>query len=383
MDAALVAKTLALFALVLGLLPIIAWVDRKQAALLQGRIGAERAALLGFRAAGLFQPMAEALKLIAKQGVDAVSARPILGRAMTVSAGFFALLGFAVIPVGGTYEFFGGQWSLVVADLEGGTLFAIGTGGIAALALVVGAWASGSRWASLGALRAVGQLMSYQAGLLAALLGALIAFGSLRPTEIVGAQQGTFAPLGFLVLLGWLAEDSAWLSWLRLPSWGIAVQPLGFLVFFTAALAWVGRTPFDSWRSLSDVGGGAWIERGGGHLGLLKLVELAQILMFGGLITTLYLGGWARPWVSDAQLLSLLTRYTGADLAGLLAMLLHISVFLVKLLAVVSLQGIISCVLPRFRADQSMEFGWKIVLPIALANIPLTALGVQMLTRWP
>jgi NADH-quinone oxidoreductase subunit H len=380
MDAITVAKTVFIFIVVGAVFaPIMTWVDRKQSALMQDRIGANRASIGGFTLIGLLHPLADVIKMITKEDVIPTGAHRLIHLLCPFIAAVPALISFAVIPYGGTYSAWGAEWSLVVADLDYGVLYVFAIGSIATYGTVLAGWAGNNNWGILGSLRASAQMISYEVSMGISAIGLFMVFESVRLTDIGVAQQQTFRVLGFVEHLGWAAPGTWWVDLLTLPMWGILLQPLGFVLFLTAIMAENKRPPFDTPEGESEIVAGYFIEYSGMKFGLYYMAEWVEGVVIAGLITAMFLGGWALPWLSDATLISALTNVFGANLGNLLAMAIHVGVFLGKVVAMIFFQMLIRWSLPRFRYDQVMDLGWKIMLPLSIANIVVTAFAILLI----
>lgn len=381
-DAVLVAKTLFIFgivALVFG--PLMTWVERKQSALMQDRIGANRADILGVRALGLLHPLADAIKMLTKEDHVPAGAHRFLHAVSPWIAAVPALVGFAIIPYGGRYELWGREVSLVAADLDYGVLYLFAIGSLATYGAMLAGWASNNNWGVLGALRVSAQMISYEVALGISAIGVFMVFGTLRLTDMGLAQQETFRVFAFLEHLGAVAPGQAWIDWIRLPLWGIVVQPLAFLLFLTALMAENKRAPFDLPEGESEIVAGYFIEYSGMRFGLYMLGEWIEVVVISGLITAMFLGGWSLPWISDAAMIASFSGWAGADLANLLAMLIGVGVFFAKVCALIFFQMLVRWSVPRFRYDQVMDLGWKILLPLSLLNVLATALGILIVAE--
>jgi NADH-quinone oxidoreductase subunit H len=379
-DVILIAKTLFLFILVVGLFsPIMTWVERKQSALMQDRVGANRADIFGFRVIGLFHPLADVLKMITKEDTIPVGAHRVLHMLCPFIAAVPALVSFAVIPYGGTYEAWGTQWSLVVADLDYGILYIFAIASIATYGTVLAGWAGNNNWGILGSLRASAQMISYEVAMGVSVIGVFMIYGSVKLTDIGMAQQETFRLLGFLEHLGFVGAGTPWVDLITVPMWGVFVQPLAFFIFLGAIMAENKRAPFDVPEAESEIVAGYFIEYSGMKFGLYYMAEWIEVVVIAGLMTALFLGGWSIPWVTDAELIAFLAVPLGPDLANLGAMVIHVGVFLFKVVFMIFFQQLIRWSLPRFRYDQVMTVGWKIMLPFSLANILVTGLAILIL----
>jgi NADH-quinone oxidoreductase subunit H len=197
-------------------------------------------------------------------------------------------------------------------------------------------------------------------------------FGTLKLTDMAIAQDQTFALFGFVRVLG--IEAPAFLDSVRLPYWGIFLQPLAFVLFLTCIMAENKRPPFDLPESESELVAGYFTEYSGMRFGLFYMAEFIQVVVVAGLMTVIFLGGWAIPWLSQETIIGLIEPAFGRGLATILCMVVHVSTFLVKVVAMIWFQMLIRWTLPRFRYDQLMDLCWKIILPLSLANVFVTAL---------
>ncbi len=185
------------------------------------------------------------------------------------------------------------------------------------------------------------------------------------------AQDTTFRLFGFLpVLFG--TQVPVWLDWLRLPAWGIFYQPLGFIMFLTAIMAENKRPPFDMPEGESEIIAGYHLEYSGMRFGLFYMSEFIEIVVIAGLVATLFLGGWAVPFVSQETIISTIAGAFNRDFATALCMIIHFHVFMVKVIVMIWLQMALRWTLPRFRYDQVMDLCWKIILPLSIVNIFVT-----------
>ncbi len=300
------------------------WGERKICARFQVRYGPNRAGPFG-----LLQPLADAVKAIFKEEIvpDHVD-RLIYIMAPGIS--FAAvLITFAVIPFGPAVDLFGRQVGLWIGDIEVGLIFLMAVAGLGSYGIVLGGWSSNNKYSLLGALRAAGQMISYELPLGVALLAVVLLAGSLNLREIVEFQA----------------------SW---PL--IALQPVGFLIFFMAILAENNRSPFDLPEAENELISGFMTEYGGIKFALYFIAEYTAMVVNSAIVATVFLGGWRWPAViSDLH-----------PLAG-------VGLFLAKVLFVLFLYVWIRASTPRVRLDKFMRYSWKFVLPLGLANLLATA----------
>jgi NADH-quinone oxidoreductase subunit H len=219
------------FLMTMGVL--LTWVERKQSAVMQDRIGANRADIFGIRALGLFHPLADALKLLTKEDFIPPQGNRFMHTLAPFIAFTTALIGFAVIPFGPPIQVMNRQISLQVADIHIGLLFIFVAAGLSIYGVILAGWSSANRYGMLGAIRGAAQTISYEVSMGLSIIGLLMVYGSLSLSEISSAQGE--------------------LLWGILPRWGVMVQPLGFLIFFTAAVAETKRIPFDLPEGESEI----------------------------------------------------------------------------------------------------------------------------------
>jgi NADH-quinone oxidoreductase subunit H len=380
-----VVVALFLFALVLlAFAPVMTWVERKQSALMQDRIGANRASIGGIKALGLIHPLADVIKMITKEDTIPTGAHKLLHLVSPFIAVVPAIASFAIIPYGGTYETWGAKYSLVVSDLDYGVLYVFAIGSIATYGSMLAGWAGNNNFGMLGSIRVSAQMISYEVALGIAVVGLFMIYGTLRLTDMGVLQQETFRVFGFMEHFGWVAKGTGWVDAITLPMWGIVLQPLPFFMFLTALMAENKRAPFDTPEGESEIVAGYFIEYSGMKFGLYMMGEWIEVVVIAGLMTAMFLGGWTLPWLREADIIASLTPHFGPNMANVIAMVLAVHVWLAKIVVLIFFQMLIRWSMPRFRYDQVMNLGWKILLPLSLANIVLTAIGiliVQEVTR--
>ena len=353
--------------------PVITWVERKQSALMQDRIGANRADIGGITMLGLFHPLADVLKLLTKEDFVPAGANRVMHLLAPLIAAVPAIIAFAVIPYGGVYQFGDQRISLVVADIDWGLLYLFAVGSLATYGGVMAGWSSNNNWSLLGAVRNTAQMISYEVTMGLSVVGIFMVFGTLKLTDMAIAQDTSFRVLGFIEFFG-LGIVPEWLGWIRLPTWGIFLQPLGFLMFLTCIMAENKRPPFDLPEAESELVAGYFLEYSGMRFGLFYMSEFIEMVVIGGLITALFLGGWSIPYLSQETLIESVAPWFGYGTATGVCMLLHVLTFFLKVVAMIWFQMLIRWSLPRFRYDQVMDLCWKIILPLSVANIFATAL---------
>jgi NADH-quinone oxidoreductase subunit H len=332
--------------------PVMTYVERKQSAFMQDRVGANRADIFGIRAFGLFHIITDAVKLIVKEDFIPSGADRVLHTLAPFLAVVPALIAFTVIPFGGTYNLWGHEANLVIADLDVGILFIFAAAGIGTYGAIIAGWASNNNWSLLGAVRVGAQMLSYEVAMGLTLVGVFMVYGSLNLSEIGMAQEDFF-------------------------HWGIFLQPLGFFLFFTCALAENKRIPFDIPEAESEIVAGYFTEYSGLKFAMFWMAEFIEVVTISAILTALFFGGWHIPFVSHAMLSDFFAGFVGGDFAELLTMLIHVGVFWLKVAFLIFIQMLIRWTLPRFRYDQVMMLGWKMILPLSLLNILIT--GVVLL----
>lgn len=360
----------------MGFGTILTWVERKQAALMSDRIGANRAYIRipGTQVKlvwwGLFHGMADGLKMLVKEDWRpktydwyAYAVAPWVAFAPV-------LLVFAVIPFGGTLvpallvpplaDWFGDRvYPMQVAQLDAGLLIVFAFGGMTIIGAMLAGWSSSNKFSLLGALRAGSQMISYELVMGLTLLGLILIYGTVNLDEAVRAQSG--------IVLG------------VLPAWGIVLQPFAAVLFLTAAIAENKRIPFDLPEAESELIAGFFTEYSGMRMGLFMFAEFIEIAIIGALFATLFLGGYNLPYMNDLGFV-FPGGYT-LSLPHWAVVLLQLATFLAKVFVLCSFQILIRWTLPRFRYDQVLTFAWKFLFPLALANLIVTAVAVWLLGR--
>ncbi|VAX23385.1 NADH-ubiquinone oxidoreductase chain H [hydrothermal vent metagenome] len=348
-----VVKVAMVFGMNMGFFaPMLGWVERKQSAMMQDRIGANRAAVFGFTVIGLFHSLADAIKLIFKEDFVPRGADVVLHRLAPAISLIPALIAFTVIPFGGQYTMWGHNVNLVVADLDVGVLFVFAISSLATFGVVVGGWASNNNWSLLGALRASAQMFAYEVAMGFTIISLIMYYQSLSLVDIVAKQESIL-------------------------HWGIVWHWPAFLLFFTCAVAENKRVPFDIPEAESELVAGYFTEYSGMKFIMFWTAEFVEIVTIGALCVVLFFGGHHIPFVPDASLVTAL-GFLGDNLANLAAAVIALLVFTLKVIVFIFIQMTIRWTLPRFRYDQIMRLGWKMVLPASLLWIFIS--GAMMLS---
>lgn len=335
--------------------PILTWVERKQSAIMQDRIGANRADIMGFTALGLFHIMADGLKMFTKEDFIPQGANKFLHTLSPIIALVPAILTFAVVPFGGKYELWGYQVNLVISDLDVGLLFVFAIASLATYGYVVAGWSSNNNWSLLGSMRTASQMVSYEVTMGLTIIGVLMVYGTMQLDEIGAAQENFWR-------------------------WGVFLQPLGFLMFLTASIAENKRIPFDNPEAESELVAGYFTEYSGLKFGMFFMAEFIEMVTIGAIVTILFFGGWHIPFVETQDIIDTFNfSWLGPSFANLVAMGIHVGVFFAKVCFFIFIQMTIRWTLPRFRYDQIMKLGWKILLPLSLVNVVVTGIVIMAL----
>jgi NADH-quinone oxidoreductase subunit H len=352
------AKTVLVIVMVLNVSGFLLWVERKGSALIQDRIGANRANIFGGRLPvnlGILNTLvADPLKLFTKEEVIPAGADRFLYAAAPMIALLPVLLTFVVIPFGDVLEIGGRAINLQAAELDVGLIYVLAMISLGVYGVVLGGWASNNRWSLMGAIRGSAQMVSYELAMGLALVSVVLTYGSLDLQFIVRAQG---EHLGGVV-----------------PAWGILYQPLAFVIFMAAGVAETKRAPFDLPEAESELIAGYFTEYSGAKQAMFMLVDFVESVIVAGLVTTLFFGGWQVPFLARD---GFHWPWGGAWMLPSLAVtLLQVGSYTLKVLFFCWLQILVRWTLPRFRYDQLMDLGWKGLLPLSLANVMVSALVI-------
>lgn len=368
-------------ALIVGVLvnfaAILLWVERKQSAMMQNRIGPNRASIkigsFEIRAAGLVHSIADGIKLVWKEDWEPKNVDRFLYRLAPVTALVPALCLFAVIPFGPTLyldharELYAPEWATDVANtarsipmqitnLNVGVLYVFAVAGAGVIGAALAGWASDNKFSLMGGLRAASQMVSYEVAMGLSLVGSMMVYQTVRLDEMV--------------------------TWQTQHCWGIFTQPFAFVLFATAAIAETKRVPFDCPEGESELVAGYFTEYAGLKFAMFASGELVEVCTSSALLTTIFLGGWQFPFV---QLTGLEFHYFGLNIswhwAHFIVVLVSILAFCLKCLVLIFMQLQIRWTLPRFRYDQIMKLGWRILLPAALVNVLATGTALLFLNN--
>jgi NADH-quinone oxidoreductase subunit H len=335
---------------VLNLGGLMTWVERKQSAIMQDRIGANRASIFGIRIFGLLHPLADAIKMLAKEDFRPARADRFLFQLAPFVSVFFALVAFASIPFGDTLQVGGRVIQLQAVTLNVGVLYVFAMLSLGVYGVMMAGWSSANNFAIIGAQRAAALMISAEIAIGASIMGVIMVYGSLNMMDIVRGQGE--------------------LLWGFLPKWGIVTQPLAFILFLTAGIAATKRIPFDTPEGESEIIG-YFVEYSGMKFGMFAMADFLETVVIAGMVTTLFLGGWQVPYLGPAGF----QLPWGAvwALPHTLVALMQVGAFVIKVLAMIFFLMLIRWTLPRFRYDQAMRLGWLALFPLSVLNIVLTA----------
>jgi len=340
---------------VLNVAAILGWVERKQSAFMQDRIGANRADIripftsIRLRVLGLLHPLADTLKMLTKEDFRPARADNVLFSLAPFVSVVFALVAFASIPFGDTLRIGDRVIPLQAVTLNVGILYVFAMLSLGVYGVMMAGWSSGNNFALLGGQRAAALMISAEIAIGASIVGVIMIYGSLNLMDIARAQGQ--------LLWGWL------------PKWGIVTQPLAFLLFLTAGIAATKRIPFDFPEGESEIIGYN-VEYSGMKFGMFLMTDMVETTVLAGLCTALFLGGWQVPYLAGDGF-----RFPWGShlmLSPLVVTLLQVGSFIVKVAVMIFVLMLIRWTLPRFRYDQAMRLGWLGLFPLSVANIVLT-----------
>ena len=351
------AKALFVLLLVLQVMGMGVFFERKVSALIQDRIGANRASIFGVAALGVINTLvADPIKFLVKEDVVPAGTDRLLHFLAPCLSVIPLLVTFAVVPFGDVLVVGERVINLQAAELNVGLLYVLAMVSLAVYGVVLGGWASNNRWSLLGGIRGSAQMISYEIALGLALIGVVLTYNTLD-LQVMAREQGE-------LLWGWL------------PAWGILYQPVGFLIFLVAGIAESKRIPFDLPESESELVSGYFTEYSGAKHLMFMMSDFVEVVLVSALVTTLFFGGWQVPYL----LRDGFHFPWGATvvLPQVVVALLGVVAFALKLIFFTWLQIVIRWTLPRFRYDQLMRLGWKGLLPLSLANVVVSALVIVL-----
>lgn len=331
------------------------WIERKQSAVMQDRIGANRATIFGVRLLGLFHPLADAVKMFMKEDYIPPKSDKLLHTLAPFLSMTFALVAFAAIPFGDVLRLGELEIPLQVAPINVGIIYILAMMSMGVYGVILAGFSSNNNYAFLGSMRASSQMLAYEITLGATILGIVMIYGSLDLQEIV-RREGD-------LLWGWL------------PKWGFFVQPVGLFLFLAAGLAETKRIPYDIPEGESEIIG-YFTEYSGMKFGMFYFTDFVETILIAALTTTLFFGGWQVPYLYRAGFYFPWVEGGGVpalELPHLVVTIFEVGAFTLKVIFFCWLFMTIRWTLPRFRYDQLMRLGWKIIFPIALLNLLVTS----------
>ncbi len=310
--------------------------ERRVSAFIQNRYGPNRVGPFG-----LLQPLVDAVKLLMKEDIVPAKANRFIHSLAPAISLTVALATFAVIPFGDNITLFGKSIKLQIADVNIGILYILALVSLGVYGITLSGWSSNNKYSLLGGLRSSAQMLSYELSMGLSVLGIILINGSFELDTIVQNQ------------FGW--------------KWNVILQPIGFLTFLVAAFAETNRTPFDLPEAEQELVGGYHTEYSSMKFAMFFLAEYANVIVSAAVITTLYFGGWQFPYLQNF------------GLPAFWVSLLQVLTFVIKVFSLVFFFVWIRWTIPRFRYDQLMNLGWKVMLPLALANLVGTAIVITLL----
>lgn len=325
----------AIFAITMVMAMYSTWAERKVAAFLQDRVGPNRAGW-----GGLLQPLADGMKLFAKEEFEPATKNKFLffvGPAVAMST---ALMTSAVIPWGDKLEIFGRTVILQATDIDVSLLYIFGIVSVGVYGIMIGGWASNNKFSLMGAVRAASQMVSYEVAMGLSIIALIMMTGTLSLKEISEQQAGM--------------------------NWNVFYQPVGFLIFLICAFAETNRTPFDLAECESELIGGYHTEYSSMKMGFYLFAEYANMFISSAILAILYFGGYNYPGMQW------MVENVGVNAANLIG----IGVLFIKICFFIFFYMWIRWTIPRFRYDQLMNLGWKILIPLSIANIIITGICI-------
>lgn len=350
-----VFKMIILYGGIFSFAGILTLLERKISALIQDRVGPERANIWKFRLWGLFHPLADGIKMIMKEDFIPKNAdKFIFGLAPVITLASILVV-FAFIPFGNYIEIFGHKIKLIIIETDLAIFLIIALSSLAIYGVFAGGFFSGNSWGIIGSMRAVSQMLSYEVITLFSLLPILIIYNPSTLHQLVEKQSEMIYGL--------------------IPKWGIVMQPVAFIFFLTAALCENKRTPFDVVEGESEIIG-YFIEYSSMRFGAFMFAEYIEIVLFSMLITVFFLGGWHFPFLYEYGFR--FGNYT-IEINKNTIYLIQTITFMTKVFVTSIFIIFTRWTLPRFRFDQITRLAWKNILPIAVINLILTSIIVRFL----
>ena len=332
----ILVKIVIVIVVLLTMVAYSVYAERRVSALIQDRFGPNRVG-----PQGLLQPIADIFKLALKEDIVPDKATKSVHTLAPMISLFVALTTIAVVPFGNTIVLFGRKISLQIADVNVGILYILALTSLGVYGITLSGWSSNNKYSLFGGLRSSAQMISYELSMGLSVIGVILITGSLSLQDIVLHQYG----------------------W----RWNIILQPIGFITFLVASFAETNRAPFDLPEAEPELVAGYHTEYSSMKFAMFFLAEYANVIVSSAVITTLFLGGWQFPYLQTFGLSPLLTS------------ILQILTFFIKVVFMIFFFIWVRWSIPRFRYDQLMNLGWKVMLPLALLNIVGTAVVVALL----
>jgi len=329
-------KIIVVIVVLLTMVAYSVYAERRVSALIQDRLGPNRVG-----PQGLLQPIADVFKLALKEDVVPAKATKSIHTLAPMISLFVALTTIAVVPFGDTIILFGRKISLQIADVNVGILYVLALTSLGVYGITLSGWSSNNKYSLFGGLRSSAQMISYELSMGLSVIGVILITGSLSLQDIVIHQYG----------------------W----KWNIILQPIGFITFLVAAFAETNRAPFDLPEAEPELVGGYHTEYSSMKFAMFFLAEYANVIVSSTVITALFLGGWQFPYLQTF------------GLSPMLMSILQVLTFFIKVVFMILFFIWVRWSVPRFRYDQLMNLGWKVMLPLALFNIVVTAVLIAVL----
>lgn len=423
----IVAMAVLMWLVPLQILPVLIWLERKGSAIIQDRIGPNRASIFGVRLFGIIHSLADVVKLFMKEDITPSTVRKFYYYLAPFWVMTISLIPLMLVPIAESIQIYGYNIQFQVADFDAGVLLLLGITSLGVFGIIFAGWSSNNKYALMGGVRSTAQMISYELAMGLAVVAVVMVYQDLRLDRIVHGQEGLLTVFG---------------NPISIPRWGIMTQPLGFVIFTTAAFAETNRNPFDLPEGESELVAGYHIEYSSMKFALFFMAEYVNMVVASFVIATLYFGGYQVPFLSTADLknhpqgvmISILaffiligliffialgrraklynSLYTGmkrlepwiiagaglglaiistlaipiilsfpppsSELVTILAVIFQVLVLTIKVLIFLWLFIQVRWTLPRFRYDQLMNLGWKIMLPLAVLNLLITG-GINLL----
>lgn len=353
-------KTILVFLMMVQAVPILVWLERRGSAFIQNRFGPNRVGPLG-----LIQLLADAVKFLTKEDFAPEKGNRFLFYCAPVFALIPAAIAYMAIPMSHPLVTESGTFLIQGYEINVGIVFILGISSLAAYTILMAGWGSGSKFSLMGALRASAQIISYELALGLAIVGVILLYGTFNLTDMIHAQHGPlqFSAFGYTIAAPWL------------PNWGIIYQPVGAILFFSAAFAESNRLPFDLAEGEAELVAGFHTEYGGFKMLMFFIGEYGHMMIASGLMVTFYFGGYSIwNWTpAEVQQWFASVLSVSNDVAHIISVVAHFLCYTVKFAIFLWIFIHVRWTLPRFRYDQLMDLGWKTMLPWALGNTIITA----------